>query len=219
MPSSNHNPCADPVNGFFSRIRLKENGIFLQYRLLSDGAYSNLLNNGDQVFTFAPGPIGGNIPQIEVTDPTNNWVFAHPSFADFPGDLVQADAVIRVTLNGDYRSVLIQGSTYDSGTGQVGWYIYSGESGYGSPIWSTTYQGLSSFSLVVSYTAGDQLFLATTSLGGTDFPDWAMWNIQFQGVSAPTSPPLPPYRGGSWRIGDFEQQRRREHSNFLSMGF
>lgn len=160
---------------FFPRTANGENGILLQY-LAADGSYVNLRNGGDYFF-YTPGYNRWNIPSIGVNDVTSNDVFPHAAALNQCG--IEADAVIRITLTGDYEAVKAFGRAWTAGSQDARHYIYKGADNHGTPIWET-WSSDEQFDLDIPFTEGEELFFATDA-GANDINDWTHWDIRFRG--------------------------------------
>ncbi|MEK7674817.1 MAG: LamG-like jellyroll fold domain-containing protein [Verrucomicrobiota bacterium] len=159
---------------YFPKTSQGEHGIFLQY-LRSDGTYENLINTGDYAFT-TPG-MPWNIPRVEVSDFNSGSIYVNPSAVVQVG--AERDAIMRVTLWGDYGRVRVRGHAEKTG-GSMRFYVYQGAGNYAAPLWQAWDGG--AFDLTVPYLEGDQLFFAVDA-GPNDVNDWAFWrDIRFQGL-------------------------------------
>ncbi|MBI2833262.1 MAG: hypothetical protein HYX76_02415 [Acidobacteria bacterium] len=157
---------------FFPKTTNGENGIFLQYRA-ADGSYANLPNARDYEFRI-PRLNQWDLPAILVNDFVYNDVFAHPTALNQCN--IEADAVIRVSLNADFGVVEVSGRAWVGSEAIVRHYIYKGAGNYNAPIWQT-WSPDERFGLVIPYAAGEELFFATDS-GDDDINDWAHWDIR-----------------------------------------
>ncbi|MFH1724500.1 MAG: MopE-related protein, partial [Elusimicrobiota bacterium] len=178
---------------FFPMTTNGENGIHLQYSE-ANGSYGDLTNAGDYDFWTADAP--WNVPRVTLLQ-------AQQPISDIPAGAIQAhpstqlgmrrDAVIRVTLDGGYDQVRVQGVGAKKG-GSMRFYIYKGEDGYSDPLWEAWEGG--QFDLTIPYTDGEYLHFAVDP-GSSDSNDWSYWedirfNGEYQGDPPPVLPPPPP---------------------------
>jgi hypothetical protein len=97
---------------------------------------------------------------------------------------LEADAIIRVPLNGGYEAVVVSGRAWIASGADVRHYIYRGAGNWRAPLWET-WSADTAFNVTIPYSPGDELFFATDS-GSSPYDAWAHWDIRFQGVSIQT---------------------------------
>lgn len=145
--------------------------ITLQARDRTGGTYYDMDYMNDYRFAYTPHIY--DVPAVNITDFEAEDMFAHPENTK--------DAIIKVTLNGDYGQIVINGTTRMTGAGSARFYIYKGAANWNSPLWQANNDSTIN-ALQVNYTNGEELFFGTDSLGN-DMSDWAVWRgMHIQGV-------------------------------------
>jgi hypothetical protein len=170
-----------PIFNWMPKDTQGTNGIRLQYRDVNTTNYTDLAYAHD--YTWITPGTPNNIPLVGALS-SNKWAVQPSAVLN---NQYNRDSVIRVRIDGQATRILIQGATGTDNSTSVLFYIYTGETNWGSPLWSGG-PG-SDFLITNNWKAGDELLFACNALGN-DVNDWAWYqNLTLTGLKFPPQRP------------------------------